>query len=87
MAHAVQVRLDHDARQLRELAKRSGYADQARRLLALAAPAGEPKGEALKFDFDRRLKRRFRGFVIASDNGSRAYRELDDAVAGTFRRR
>jgi len=37
MAAAVEVRVDYDARRLRELAKRSGDADQTRRLLALAA--------------------------------------------------
>lgn len=37
MAAAVRVRVDYDARRLRELAKRSGDADQTRRLLALAA--------------------------------------------------
>lgn len=37
MSASVQVRKDYDARQLRGLAKRSGDADQTRRLLALAA--------------------------------------------------
>lgn len=37
MAASVKVRQDYDAGQLRELAKRSGDADQTRRLLALAA--------------------------------------------------
>src|SRR5229473_3543134 len=37
MAGAIGVRGDYDAARLRELAKRSGDADQTRRLLALAA--------------------------------------------------
>lgn len=37
-------------------------------------------GAALKFDFDRRLRLRFRGSLITPNAGLPAYRELDDAV-------
>src|SRR5271167_3402840 len=49
----------------------------------MADPTGESTGAALKFDFDRRLRLRFRGAVITSDAGLVAYRELDDAVGST----
>src|SRR6266851_2709422 len=46
-------------------------------------PTGEPKNEALRLDFDRRVMLRFQGSVITSDSGLLAYRELDHVLALT----
>ena len=46
-------------------------------------PVGESRKDALRLDFDRRLKVEFHGTKVTSDAGMLAYRELDDALSLT----
>jgi len=43
-------------------------------------PAGEAQSDALRLDFDRRLKLEFHGSSVTSDAGLLANLELDDAL-------
>jgi len=44
---------------------------------------GEAHKDALRLDFDRRLKLEFNGTKVTSNGGLLAYRELDDALSRT----
>jgi hypothetical protein len=46
-------------------------------------PMGEARTDALKLDFDRRVKVEFHGTKVTSDAGLLAYRELDEALGLT----